>query len=577
MTSKCNSCRILRRGDTIKLICPYNENEIGLEKSRECRLKLLQILRDNNLNLTRITFSNNNIIKSYNKKRLLEYKKFCDLINSKKFEWIHKYILRLKKFNKADIMFEPIEFITNNPKLKNFLIDHGEKLPSYKFLYEISLLLEMGYNSEEVYYRIFEPDIDIDNAWFATISMIKYVKNLPCATVKILKRNNRLFYYVLLDETQYNSSKLSKLKILYEMSGVSNNLRRLAAIFEDDEIQEIYADKENSWVYIDHMNFGRCDTNVFMSSADAEKFKTAISLICGEEVSISNPSVKLNVVDTNANFRIAIDVFPVVLDTTIDIRRFNTRMLSIKDLINLKSIEAQIAAFLIFCASKRLSIVICGEPNSGKTTLANAISEFLPKEWRKIYIEDVEELYASINTTKDKSVFIKTSSVDVSDKYSSKSREIIKMLHRSPDWIFLGEIQTKEHSQAAFHALLAGLKCIMTCHASSAQDLVERWIIQHEIQPICIRSIDLIIFMERKIEENKIIRRVKNIFETDYDEFSNKITLKRIYELGEKSFSIDKDKLAKLNCIKKIVDTYQCNEENIVNEIKEIERRIQYE
>jgi len=559
----------------LKLICPYEENEIGLEKKKECRSKILELVLKNHLEFEKIHFLGNNIVKTYDKKILTKYINNVKFIYSKKFKLLYSHIFNLNRIDDKKIILEPVEFLMNNNKFRHFLIEKCRNINSLEFLYNIALYLEMGYDIDETYYRIFEPDINIDESWFANISIIKEIKNLPCATIKIIRKGSSYLYYISLEESfQYDSSSLKKLGVLYKMAGPSDNLKRLAAVLEDDDVQEIYIDRENSWIYIDHIKFGRCDTNVFMSCVDVEKFKTAISLISGEEISISNPSIKINVIDSNANFRIAVDVFPIVLNTAVDIRRFTSRMLSIRDLIRLGSIEPKIAAFLIYCARKRLSIVICGEPNSGKTTLANAISEYLPKEWRKVYIEDVEEVYASTNFSKDKSVFIKTSSIDVPEKYSSKSMEIVKLLHRSPDWIFLGEIQTKEHSQAAFHALLAGLKGMMTCHASSVPELINRWIYQHEIQPICINSLDLIVYMEKSLEENKIIRKLKNVFEIEIDEKHQQINFKEIYNSTMTNFSLDEENLLKLRCIRKIMATCNCDIYEIISDIMHIEESI---
>ena len=94
----------------------------------------------------------------------------------------------------------------------------------------------------------------------------------------------------------------------------------------------------------------------------------------------------------------------------------------------------------------------------------------------------------------------------------SKSEEIVKCLHRSPDYLILGEIQTKEHSKALFQAVAAGLHSIQTCHSDSAASLVSRWIHGHEIEESNLGLMDLIITLERpKPGESK--RQVKEIVE----------------------------------------------------------------
>jgi len=535
MRSKCEYCSCFRRSNLLKFICPLEDNQIGLEKNIYCRQKTLTILNTLSIKAVRLCFSNNRIKKSYNESIILSYEKLLDFFNSKKFFLFYKYFLKIKKDEITRILFEPAEFLFENETFRKKILERELYGAPIKILREIALYLEMGYEFDKVYERVFEPDITLDEDWYVTTDKVHEIKPLLFSTIKLIKKGENYLYIVNVENERINKStlKFHKLRLIEDVAGLSNNLRRFFTLLEDTDIQEIYLDKENSWVYIDHVKFGRCDTNVFLTSTDVEKLKTAISIISGEEINLSNPSVKLNILDENINLRIAIDVFPIVTDTAIDVRKFNKKMLNMHDLIKLNSIEPKVAAFLIYSARNRFSIAICGEPNSGKTTLAYAISEHLPNYWRKVFIEDVEEVYAFIK--KEKSLFIKASSIDVSDKYSTKSKEIVKMLHRSPDWIFFREIQTKEHSQAVFHALLAGLKGIMTCHAASVQELINRWIIQHNIHPSCIPSLDLIVYMERSFDNNKILRKLKCIYEINWNKDKDNTELIKIYDINNLS------------------------------------------
>jgi len=94
----------------------------------------------------------------------------------------------------------------------------------------------------------------------------------------------------------------------------------------------------------------------------------------------------------------------------------------------------------------------------------------------------------------------------------NKSEEIVKCLHRSPDYLILGEIQTAEHSKALFQAVAAGLHSIQTCHSDSAASLVSRWILGHNIEKSNLGLMDLIVTLERP-KPGESIRYVKEIVE----------------------------------------------------------------
>jgi len=494
MKKSCNGCKILIKNDSINFICPYEE--FGLEEKEGCRYRLYEtILRQKlkNYNLN-IVFTNLKVTKLYNKNIFKQF-----LNNFYYYNNFFRKIILQKKYKIENNIYEnffynPVKILEIYPILKEKILKKIIKKSKLNFFEEICLLYEMEYEEKEIYSRIFEPDITLNENLILSFKP-KEIISKPGFIIKILEnQSSETIYYVKI--TDRKSFPKTKFDLLTRMSLFSNNLLRFIVAMLDENIQEIYLDKENDWIYIDHEKYGRCTTNIYLTSIDVEKFKTFLSIVTGEEITPSNPSIKISLQDENVKLRIAIDSYPVTENTSIDIRKFRRTMFSLNDLIKMGSITSDIAAFLIFCLKKRAIMVICGEPNSGKTTLAHALSQFLENNWRKIYLEDIDELY-SANNLKYK-LFIKTRSIDVSDKYSQKKIEIIKMLHRSPDWIFLGEIQTKEHTLAMFQAIHAGLKGLMTCHSSSPHELIKRWILQYKIHPSSVTSINFIIGMKKK-------------------------------------------------------------------------------
>ncbi|MHA2433090.1 MAG: ATPase, T2SS/T4P/T4SS family, partial [Candidatus Thorarchaeota archaeon] len=157
----------------------------------------------------------------------------------------------------------------------------------------------------------------------------------------------------------------------------------------------------------------------------------------------------------------------------------------------------------------RFNITITGGPGTGKTTLLNALDMSTPSMWRKIYIEDAIE---SRVLTSHHQVRIRVDPVDEISIRFDKTSEIVKSLHRSPDYLVLGEIQTAEHSKALFQAIAAGLRVMQTCHSDSAASLVARWTSGHGIEKTNVALLDLIVTMERPVP-GKSYRRVNQIVE----------------------------------------------------------------
>ncbi len=290
-------------------------------------------------------------------------------------------------------------------------------------------------------------------------------------------------------------------------------LDRLMPFLIDDLVDEIYMDKKGTEIYIDHQIFGRCNTEIILQEEEFDALVTRIKLEHPIWINQSNPSVKIEWQTKKFHSRIAIDFPPLSPNgPTFNIRKLKRKPLQLHDLVKAKTLPSFIAQYLVTMINKRRNITIVGEPNSGKTTLANALDLHTPKHWRKITIEDAIE---SIDQTEMgyKQLRIQVDSFEVIDKKYTKTSEILRLLHRSPDWIYLGEIQSKEHTQAMFEALNAGLKGIQTTHSDKLEKILRRWENIHSIKPSDFFSLDLIIVMEKNVRTDGIARQIKQIFE----------------------------------------------------------------
>jgi type IV secretory pathway ATPase VirB11/archaellum biosynthesis ATPase len=319
--------------------------------------------------------------------------------------------------------------------------------------------------------------------------------------------------------------------ITYKIIG----LEKIMPFLIDDMVQEIYLDKPDTTLYIDHQNYGRCLTNIIIPNSDLENLITRLCLEKDTNINYVNPSLKVELKTDKFHVRAAIDIPPLANDgTSMNIRKLRSKIWTLPELIKEDMLSLRAAAYILFILKRRNNITVIGEPGSGKTTLANAIDLLTPQDWRKITIEDVVEsidqsIYNKFQTRYSVSPF------ENKNSNTTKSEEIIKLLHRSPTWVFLGEIQTAEHSQALFESLSAGLKGIQTCHGRTAEMMIIRWTNQHNIPLSSILSLDLLIETSSQYKNWKITRNVFRIVE-----ISEKILLsKQIHDRLNKIDLID--------------------------------------
>jgi Flp pilus assembly CpaF family ATPase len=294
-----------------------------------------------------------------------------------------------------------------------------------------------------------------------------------------------------------------------------NVLGPLIPILLDDLVEEIYLDYPGACIYFDHQRLGRCDTTITFTKRDVPKIITLIRAESNLHLDRSNPSLKMELRVLGASLRFSASIPPLSPDGLhLEIRRARNHPFTITDLISNDTITPEIASILLLAVACRFNITITGGPGTGKTTLLNALDLTTPRWWRKIYIEDAVE---SRRQDKHHQVRFRVDPVDEKSSKSDKSSEIVKCLHRSPDYLILGEIQTAEHSNALFQAIAAGLRTMQTCHSSSSSSLVSRWKLNHGIQDASLAMMDLIVTLDkptpgeskRKVKEIVEIRRKK--------------------------------------------------------------------
>ncbi|MHA1650966.1 MAG: ATPase, T2SS/T4P/T4SS family [Candidatus Helarchaeota archaeon] len=403
-------------------------------------------------------------------------------------------------------MYDEInENICTSYKKGPYIIKIIQNLQSNEIFYEVSSIIQDPV-LKDVYSDILQK---------LKINSIDYFDfNTPCKLDNLLKHGKHSIMFLI--KQKYGSlsneviSDLAEL-MLFELT----NLNHLMAFLIDDEIEEIFLDSPKSYIYIDHRQFGRCQTNISLTSTEIESLKTRLRIEAEQRLDEIEPFLKTEILSSYFHVRVTIQIFPLSFDGfSMSIRKLHKKTLTIIDLIENNTLSLDAAAYLIFNFLHGRCILVIGPPYSGKTTLINSLDMLGKKDWRKIYIEDVIE---SIDQSSFgvHQVRFQVDPIPKSSKYySQKSFQVKECLHRTPDSIFIGELIHSKSVEAFFFLLKVGLRrCLATSHGESPELIVERFTYDDNIPPSLIGNLDVIVQMKRLSNGNKIIRRVTRITE----------------------------------------------------------------
>jgi pilus assembly protein CpaF len=163
---------------------------------------------------------------------------------------------------------------------------------------------------------------------------------------------------------------------------------------------------------------------------------------------------------------------PLALDgPVLSIRRFGVDPLKMSDLIAFGSVAQNMAKVLEGCVKSRLNILISGGTGTGKTTLLNILSEFIPNNERIITIEDSAELQMK----QEHVVRLETRPPNIEGRGEVTQRDLVRnTLRMRPDRIILGEVRGGE-ALDMLQAMNTGHDgSLSTIHSNTTRDALAR-------------------------------------------------------------------------------------------------------
>lgn len=291
----------------------------------------------------------------------------------------------------------------------------------------------------------------------------------PTKTKELRERAEKLISNLLTEESgSLISSFEVRSKLVGEIIDEALGLGPLEEFLRDPSITDIMVNNKDE-VYIERHGKIELTTKKFISN---EQVKTIIERIIapiGRRIDESVPMVDARLPDGS---RVNAIIPPLSLTgPSITIRKFRKERFTIKELVDIKTLDYNIGEFVKACVVSRKNIIVSGGTGSGKTTILNVLSAFVPNSERIVTLEDAAELKLS----QEHWIRLESRPPNIEGKGAVTIRDLFRnTLRMRPDRIIIGECRGSE-TLDMLQAMNTGHDGSMTTiHANSTEDVLVR-------------------------------------------------------------------------------------------------------
>jgi pilus assembly protein CpaF len=272
--------------------------------------------------------------------------------------------------------------------------------------------------------------------------------------------------YVVSERLALNSTELNAFvsEIIDEMTG----LGPLEPLLKDDSIADILINGPDV-VYVERRGKMERTTTRFKDDAHLLRIVNKIVSAVGRRVDESQPLCDARLLDGS---RVNVAIRPIAVDgALVSIRKFSKKKLSLEKLVEVGALRPQMCELLSQATRCKTTIIISGGTGSGKTTMLNALSAYIPEDERLITIEDAAELQLQ----QPHVARMETRPPNLEGKGEIRQRDLIKnALRMRPDRVILGECRGEEAFDM-LQAMNTGHEGSMaTVHANNPREAVSR-------------------------------------------------------------------------------------------------------
>ena len=273
----------------------------------------------------------------------------------------------------------------------------------------------------------------------------------------------------LLDQAQVNLSRRESEQFLQDVVDEMKGYGPLEPLLRDPTVSDILVNG-SQMIYVERS--GRLELTDVRFRDDDHVMLLIDRMVrnVGRHIDEGSPMCDARLPDGS---RVNAIIPPLAIDyPTLSVRKFQTDALGIHQVVNtFGTLTDEIALALEALVRARLNILISGGGGTGKTTLLNILSSFIPADERIVTIEDSAELQLQ----QPHVVRLEARPPNLEGEGEITQYDLLRnSLRMRPDRIILGEVRGKE-ALDMLQAMNTGHEGSMsTVHANSPRDAISR-------------------------------------------------------------------------------------------------------
>ncbi|MCD6413059.1 MAG: Flp pilus assembly complex ATPase component TadA [Elusimicrobia bacterium] len=273
---------------------------------------------------------------------------------------------------------------------------------------------------------------------------------------------------ILAEDGSSISQRVDRIRLTKEIMDRALGLGPIEDLLRDPTITEVMVNGPDR-IYVERRGKISLTNKRFSSMDELMNVIQRIVVPLGRRIDEASPMVDARLADGS---RVNVIIPPLSLvGPTITIRKFGKELFTFSDLIHMGSITAEMVEFIRVCVLMRKNIIISGGTGTGKTTLLNVVSGFIPADERIVTIEDAAEL----RLPQEHVLSLEARPPNIEGKGQVTIRQlVINSLRMRPDRIIIGECRGGE-ALDMLQAMNTGHDgSLTTIHANNPRDCLSR-------------------------------------------------------------------------------------------------------